>query len=121
VFVLVRVLLALSPALSETYYDEALTGWTTTTWVFLHVVGLPGGGNHDKPVGALQYGPSRWTRGERVRQTISFTVPPDTPPGVYPLRVGVWLPSTGRRLRILAADLPQTRRTVDLGGLVIGP
>jgi hypothetical protein len=70
-------------------------------------------------VGVPRYGPSRWATGERVRQTVTFTVPLDTPPGVYPMRVGVWLPSTGRRLRILSSDLPQVRRAVDLGGLVV--
>ncbi len=90
-------------------------------WVFLHVPGLPGGGNHDRPVGAPRHGPSRWATGERVRQDVTFTVPPDTPPGVYPLRVGVWFPSTGRRLRILASDLPQARRAVTVGTLVVAP
>jgi hypothetical protein len=46
-------------------------------------------------------------------------VPPDTPPGVYPLRVGVWLPSTGRRLHIVKSDLPQARRAVTVGTLVV--
>ena len=50
-------------------------------------------------------GPHTGRPGERVRQTVTITVPPATPPGTYPLRVGVWIPSTGRRLHILASDV----------------
>jgi hypothetical protein len=87
-------------------------------WAFLHVVGLPGGGNHDAVVGG-PYGPSHWPAGERVRQTVAFTIPPDTRPGTYPLRVGVWLPSTGRRLHILSADVPQAHGAASLEPLVV--
>jgi hypothetical protein len=99
------------------YYWRLLEPTSYDYWVFLHVVGLPGGGNHDAIVGS--YGSSRWAAGERVRQTVTFTVPPDTAPGTYPLRVGVWLPSTGRRLHILASDVPQARRAASLGSLVV--
>ena len=99
------------------YHWRLLENTPFDYWVFLHVVGLPGGGNHDEIVGG--YGSSHWIAGERVRQTVAFTVPPGTPPGTYPLRVGVWLPSTGRRLEILASDLPQARRAVTLGKLVV--
>jgi hypothetical protein len=88
-------------------------------WVFLHVLGLPDTRNPDQPVGAVDYGPSYWAPGERVRQTVTFTVPPAAAPGVYPLRVGVWLPSTGRRLHVLSSDLPQARRAVTIGTLVV--
>jgi hypothetical protein len=87
-------------------------------WAFLHVVGLPGGGNHDQLVGGA-YGSSHWTAGEHVRQTVTFTIPPDALPGAYPLRLGVWLPATGRRLDVLYSDVPQARRAVSLGSLVV--
>lgn len=87
-------------------------------WVFLHVPGLPGGPNYDKPVGG-GYGVSRWATGERVRQIVTLAIPADTPPGTYPMRLGVWFPSTGRRLRILASELPQARRAVTIGTVVV--
>jgi hypothetical protein len=99
------------------YHWRLLEPTSYDYWVFLHVVGLPGGGNHDEIVGG--YGSSRWAVGERVRQTITFAIPPDTAPGTYPLRVGVWLPSSGRRLHILASDVPQGRRAATLGSLVV--
>jgi hypothetical protein len=102
-----------------TYHWRLLDASGYDYWVFLHIPGWPTGGNHDRPVGVPRYGVSRWAPGERVRQTVWVTVPPDTPPGVYPLRVGVWLPSSGRRLKILASDLPQARRAVTVGALVI--
>ena len=49
-------------------------------WVFLHVVGLPGGGNHDRIVGA--YGSSRWSPGERVAQTVTFSCRRTRRPGI---------------------------------------
>ena len=99
------------------YHWRLLESTSYDYWVFLHVVGLPDGGNHDAMVGG--YGSSHWAAGERVRQPVAFTVPPGTAPGTYPLRVGVWLPSTGRRLHILASDLPQAHRAATLGSLVV--
>jgi hypothetical protein len=101
------------------YHWRRLDATAYDYWVFLHVPGWPGEDNYDQPVGAPRYGVSRWASGERVRQTVTLTVPPDTPPGVYPLRVGVWLPSTGRRLHIVKSDLPQARRAVTVGTLVV--
>jgi hypothetical protein len=99
------------------YYWHALGTTSYDYWVFLHVTGLPSSRNHDEMVGG--YGSSNWAPGERIRQTVTFTVPPNARPGTYPLRVGVWLPSTGRRLHILSSDLPQARRAVTLGSLVV--
>jgi F5/8 type C domain-containing protein/dolichyl-phosphate-mannose-protein mannosyltransferase len=99
------------------YYWHLLGTTSYDYWVFLHVIGLAGSRNHDEMVGG--YGSSNWAAGERVRQIVTFRVPPDAKPGTYPLRVGVWLPSTGRRLHILSSNLPQARRTVTLGSLVV--
>jgi hypothetical protein len=99
------------------YYWHLLGATSYDYWVFLHVSGLTGSENHDELVGG--YGSSNWAPGERVRQTVTFTVPPDTIPGTYPLRVGIWLPSTGRRLHILSSDVPQSHRAVSLGSLVV--
>jgi hypothetical protein len=89
-------------------------------WVFLHASGLPGSnGQADQVVGDPDYGSSQWAAGERIHQTVTFTVPPDAAAGVYPLRLGVWLPSTGRHLRVLSSDLPQGTRTVDIGTLSV--
>jgi hypothetical protein len=89
-------------------------------WVFLHTSGLAGSnGQADRVVGGPDYGASQWAPGERIHQTVTFTVPPDAAPGVYPLRLGVWLPSTGRRLRVVSSDLPQGTHAVDIGTLTV--
>jgi hypothetical protein len=46
-------------------------------------------------------------------------VPPNTPPGVYPVHTGVWLPWTGKQLRASASDLPIVRRAVVVGSLTV--
>jgi hypothetical protein len=99
------------------YYWRLLGTTSYDYWVFLHVIGWPSNRNHDEMVGG--YGSSNWAAGERVRQTVTLTVPPDAKPGAYPLRVGVWLPSTGRRLHILSSDVPTARRAVTLESLVV--
>jgi hypothetical protein len=85
----------------------------------LHVGGLPGSGNCDRVGG--EYGSSNWSPGERVAQTVTFKVPPERAPGRYPLRVDVWLPSTGRRLFPLTTDGPPAHRSVTIGALVVTP
>ena len=88
-------------------------------WVFLHVRGLKDARNHDQPIGAGDFGTSRWSPGEEVRQSVTFRVPDDTPPGRYPLHAGVWLPWTGKQLRPSPADLPIVHRAVVVGSLTV--
>jgi Dolichyl-phosphate-mannose-protein mannosyltransferase/F5/8 type C domain len=88
-------------------------------WAFLHVRGMKDSLNQDRPIGASNFGTSRWSAGEEVRQSVTFRVPPDTPPGVYPLHAGVWLPWTGKQLRATTTDLPIVRRAVVIGSLTV--
>jgi 4-amino-4-deoxy-L-arabinose transferase-like glycosyltransferase len=90
-------------------------------WVFLHVRGLPGGGNFDQPVGGTGYPTSVWPRGERLVQAVPVAVPPDARPGRYPMSLGVWLPLTGLRFRIVDSDLPPHHRAVEVGALTVVP
>ena len=90
-------------------------------WAFLHVRGLKDARNQDQPIGAWNFGTSKWSPGEEVRQSVTISVPADTPPGRYPLHAGVWLPWTGKQLRASAVDLPIVRRAVVLGSLTVSP
>ena len=45
---------------------------------------------------------SRWQPGQLIRETRILTLRPDTAPGVYPLRIGLYLPTTGERLPLTA-------------------
>jgi hypothetical protein len=85
---------------------------------FLHVRGLRRAANQDQPIGGPSFGTSLWATGEEIRQTVTFRVPPDTPPGRYPLHTGVWLPWTGKQLRAMT-DLPLARRAVVIGYLTV--
>ena len=87
-------------------------------WAFLHVRGLGKKLNQDQPIGGKTFGTSIWVSGEEVRQSVTFRVPADTPPGSYPLHTGVWLPWTGKQLRA-TTDLPIKRRAVVLGRLTV--
>ena len=88
-------------------------------WAFLHVRGLKDTHNPDQPIGARNFGTSKWSPGEEVRQSVTIRVPADTPPGRYPLHAGVWLPWTGKQLRASAVDLPIVRRAVVVGTLTV--
>jgi hypothetical protein len=88
-------------------------------WAFLHVRGIKRSRNPDQVIGAAYFGTSRWSAGEEVRQSVTFRVPPDTPPGVHPLHMGVWLPWTGKRLRATTTDLPFVRNAVVIGNLIV--
>jgi hypothetical protein len=90
-------------------------------WAFLHVRGFKEIPQPDQPIGAPRFGTSQWGVNEEVRQSVTFRVPPDTPSGVYPLHMGVWLPWTGKQLRADAGDLPVVRRAVVIGRLTVGP
>jgi hypothetical protein len=87
-------------------------------WAFLHVRGLRKKLDQDQPIGGRSFGTSLWLSGEEVRQSVTFRVPADTPPGSYPLHTGVWLPWTGKQLRA-TTDLPMRRRAVVLGSLTV--
>jgi hypothetical protein len=87
-------------------------------WAFLHVRGLKKKLNQDQLIGARSFGTSVWASGEEVRQSVTFRVPADTPPGRYPLHTGVWLPWTGKQLHA-ETDLPIKRRAVVVGSLTV--
>lgn len=55
---------------------------------------------HDRRLGGDLYPTSRWPVGEPVRETYELTVHPGTPPGLYRLIAGAYLPPTGPRLLI---------------------
>ena len=47
-------------------------------------------------------------------------VPPGVPAGTYRVRLGVWLPGTGKRLRVTETNLPIAPRSVEIGTLTVG-
>jgi hypothetical protein len=52
-----------------------------------------------------QYPTSRWQPGEVVVDTYQIEIPPDAPPGDYPLEIGLYVAETGRRLQAMQPPL----------------
>jgi len=52
-----------------------------------------------------QYPTSRWRPGEVVVDEYQIVLPEETPPGEYPLEVGLYIAETGQRLRVVVPNL----------------
>ena len=61
-------------------------------------------GQFDRRLGGDFYPSSRWPVGEIVQEEYPIVVLPGTPPGRYPIEVGLYLRSTMERLPILGED-----------------
>jgi MFS family permease len=89
-----------------TLYWEALTPMTDSYTVFVHVLG---GGMQTWAIGdgvpANGLAPTfTWQPGQIVQDPHDLTLDRNTPPGVYEVEVGLYLPQDGERLRLLADD-----------------
>lgn len=60
---------------------------------------------------------SRWQPGQLIRETRAFQVRPDTAVGAYPLRLGLYLPSSGERLPLTAGGAGDA---VEVGNVTMG-
>ena len=92
--------------LSVTLYWEAQSKPSADYTVFLHLaapVGPPFA-QHDGPPAAGTNPTSFWDIGEVVVDSRRLEVPPDLPPGEYPLVAGMYLLETGERLPHLGPD-----------------
>jgi hypothetical protein len=65
------------------------------------------------------HGTARWAPGEQVYETVTLTVPDDTPAGTYAVRLGTWELATGQTLKVGDSDLPKARRSVLAGTLTV--
>jgi 4-amino-4-deoxy-L-arabinose transferase-like glycosyltransferase len=77
--------------------------------VFVHLQGLDGVcclWQQDVMPRQGQYPTSRWLAEEIVGDSYRITPPPDLPPGLYPLEVGLYIAETGQRLVVAVPGLP---------------
>jgi F5/8 type C domain-containing protein/dolichyl-phosphate-mannose-protein mannosyltransferase len=86
---------------------------------FVHIMGSGGIVNHDHALGST-FGTSRWSPGERIRETLRLTLPVALPAGRYEVKVGVWHPDLGARLRVTDADQPRKDEAVTVATLLVG-
>lgn len=62
---------------------------------------------------------SSWAPGFYVSDRHSLTVSPETPPGVYVLRAGLYVPDTGKRLPILDQQGKVASESIELGRVLV--
>jgi Dolichyl-phosphate-mannose-protein mannosyltransferase/F5/8 type C domain len=101
------------------YHWHALSRMRQDYWAFVHVDGSQRELNQDHALGPPLFGTSHWEADEQAVQSVPLAVPADTPPGPYQVKVGVWLPQTGKRLRVTETDLPHVPRFVEIGTVTV--
>jgi len=103
------------------YYWHALSRMRDDYWAFVHVHGPEHELNQDHVLGPTLFGTSHWEADEEVVEAVPLPVPVDTPPGPYRVKLGLWLPETGKRLRVTETDLPHAPRYVEIGTVTVLP
>ena len=84
-----------------TLYWQAMTKLTERYTVFTHVETDRIWGQKDNPPVCGARPTTNWMPGEIIVDRYGVAINPDTPPGRYPLLVGMYDPSTGKRLEVL--------------------
>jgi hypothetical protein len=85
-----------------TLYWQALTSIPTSYHVFTHLEGPSGPvAQADGVPVCWSYPTDRWRPGQIIADQHAIYLPPDTPPGDYPLQVGLYLADTLERLDVL--------------------
>ena len=93
-------------ALSLTLYWEALSTMDTSYTVFTHLLGPSNqvvGQKDNVPLNGT-YPTALWEPGQVIADPYRIVVAADTPPGDYPLEVGMYRPDTSKRLPVIEAD-----------------
>jgi hypothetical protein len=85
-----------------TLYWRAITPLQTSYHVFTHLEseGGPVAQADGVPV-CWTYPTATWRPGQIIADQHAISIPPDTPPGEYPLAIGLYLPDTFERLAVL--------------------
>ena len=94
--------------------------------VFLHLIG-PGGTlvaqeDREPRVGSESFPTNSWTPGVIVTDNHAVGIPPNAMPGVYQLRVGMYLSSIGQRLPVLdAGQTTHSDNSILVQEIQVGP
>jgi hypothetical protein len=91
--------------------------------VFTQLIGPDGQvrAQWDNPPQAGRYPTTAWTANDTVVDRYTLTLREDAPPGDYRLLVGMYDPTTGRRLPATVKEQPQPDQAVELTTLSISP
>jgi len=89
--------------------------------VFAHIIGADGQlvAQSDFVPGGGLLPTTAWQAGQTVHDRFAVRLPPDLPPGNYRLRVGLYRPSDGLRLRVTAGEPAGPDHAV-LGSFTVG-
>jgi len=109
-----------------TLYWQALAPIPTSYQVFTHLESPPGpvAQSDGVPV-CWTYPTDAWRPGQIIADQHAIGLAPDTPPGAYPLEIGLYLPDTFERLDLLdvagnPAGTSVTLTTVEIGDSALG-
>ncbi len=108
-----------------TLHWKAETDITTDYTSFIHI----GAGLDDTAIVAQRDGQpcqglfptSHWRAGDLVRDSFAVTLPPDTPPGDYPLAIGWYTFPDLQRLSLREADAPLPDNRAIIGVITVTP
>jgi 4-amino-4-deoxy-L-arabinose transferase-like glycosyltransferase len=90
--------------LSVTLYWQPLAALAKDYHVFVHLEADAVRSQADGRPVCWTYPTTDWRPGQLIADHYAVDILPDTPPGVHPLRVGMYEPTDGRRLDVLDAD-----------------
>lgn len=100
------------------FYWQGLSEIAQPYKIFFHLVNAEGNivTQQDKAPGERQKEPTTgWLSGEVVLDPIELALPPETAPGVYSLRLGMYLPPDGPRLFVLDDSGQVVSDYIDVG------
>ncbi len=89
--------------------------------VFVHLTGLDATvvAQADRALCAMSLNEADWRPGDVLVEDYELTVPADTSPGEYSVRIGFYDDANGMRLPVVAADAPHDRDSVTIGTVQI--
>ncbi|MCL5947095.1 MAG: glycosyltransferase family 39 protein [Chloroflexi bacterium] len=93
-----------STSLHLTWYALQQPAMAYTLFVHVGVPGKPFVVQHDAPPLNGLFPTNEWLVRETVQDVIRLSIPQSTPPGNYPVRIGWYLPASGKRLSLLGAS-----------------
>ncbi len=105
-----------------TYYWKCLKEMDRNYVIFVHFTDKNGKivfQQDHKPLYGL-YPTSNWKEGEIVKESYIVVVPENVKPGTYNIRIGLWYPPTGERLKVSPKKYDDGTNRAIIGNISIG-
>ncbi len=91
-----------------TYYWKCLDRMSQNYRIFVHITEPKGNqivAQQDHHPVHGRYSTSQWQKGEIIRESYEFSVPPGVPRGTYAIRIGLYIPE-GEALKVVSEQYP---------------